>query len=173
MAHLNVLFLCRFENSGSVNNPKMVRKYECFQYVPIKETVRALLKTQHFVDMIFNQNEESPAGLYTRYQDGSRFKKSPINSDPNKPFVLQFQLYEDGVSITNPFSANGSLHSSAMFYFSLINIAPKNNSAHSNMHLVAVCNSLDLKKADGLDRIFECITEEIGIEITIRTNFLG
>ncbi len=140
-----------------------MRKYNCAQYVPIKETVRALLKIPKYVNQIFNDKavEVSEPGVYARYQDSSRFKSSPINSDPSKQLVLQFQLYEDGMGITNPFAANSSLHSSAMFYFSLLNIAPKLNSRHSNMHLVAACNNLDMKNDDGLQRIFDCITDEI------------
>jgi hypothetical protein len=76
--------------------------------------------------MIINQNArpaQSRPLLYSCYQDGTRFKESQINK--TKKYVLQFQIYEDGMSITNPFSANSSIHSSSMFYFSLLNVPVK------------------------------------------------
>lgn len=68
-------------------------------------------------------------------------------------------MYQDGVGITNPFSANSSIQSSSVFSFSLLNL-PR-NSALSTMHLIALCNSLDLKSNDGYNHILESITEEL------------
>lgn len=72
--------------------------------------------------MIIHQNARTAQSrplVYSCYQDGTRFQESAINK--TKKYVLQFQIYEDGMGITNPFSANSSIHSSSMFYFSLLN----------------------------------------------------
>ena len=113
----------RFDTCSLPNETAAVAAYNCAQYVPIKKTIRALLKIPEIADLILNDNIiAANPGEYNCYQDGSRFKESAINRDEKKKYVLQFQLYEDGMSITNPFSANSSIHSSGMFYFRLLNV---------------------------------------------------
>lgn len=164
MDGVQLCLLFRFDNiNHSRSSFGAVRKYNCAQYVPIKKTISALLKIPEYAELILSDSNErvQRQGYYSCYQDGSRFKNSPINQDIGKKYVLQFQVYQDGMGITNPFSANSSMHACGMFYFSLLNIPMGHNSTNSNMHLVAVCNSLDIKYEDGLNKIFECIVDEI------------
>lgn len=100
-------------------------------------------------------------GEYSCYQDGSRYKTLLIKlGEGKKPFIL-FQVYFDGMQVTNPLSPSSSIHSTGMFYFSILNVPPETSSSNASMFLIAACNSLDLKNDDGVNSIFDYITEEI------------
>ena len=133
--------------------------------MPIKKTLRTLLKVPGYADLIFSGGNTSAAtgsGLYSSYQDGSRYKKTMRNFDDSKKYVIHFQLYEDGMGLTNPLAPSSSAHSSGMFYFSILNIPRAFNSRNCNKHLIAACNNMDLKNDDGVDVIFDSIIKEIG-----------
>ena len=56
--------------------------------------------------------------------------------------------------MTNPLRAQVSLYSYAMFYFLLLNLPPDYYASLKNIHLVAIDNSIDLKKEEGFNVIF-------------------
>lgn len=47
-----------------------------------------------------------------------------------------------------------------MYYFTFLNLPPRYNSALANIHLIAMCNTLDLKIGEGFNIIAEKIIEE-------------
>jgi hypothetical protein len=62
---------------------------------------------------------------------------------------LLIQLYFDGLAVTQGGSGSASLYNSGMFYFTLLNLPPECNADLRNIHLVAMCNYLDLKVGEG------------------------
>jgi hypothetical protein len=138
-----------------------IKIVECTtEYVPITKTIESLFKSPAFVKCFFENYDVpfSPA-IYTRYQDGLRYRKillpaiQNIASDPQNIFLF-LQYFYDGMGMTNPLLAQASLHSYAMFYFLLLNLPPAYYASLKNIHLVATDNSIDLKKEEGFNVIF-------------------
>lgn len=73
------------------------------------------------------------------------------------------QLYYDGLGITNPIGCSVGEHNSGLFYWSCLNLPPRYNSTTNNSHLVAMCNSQDIKSLDSLNVILQKIVSEISI----------
>ncbi len=140
------------------------------QYVSIKRTIENLFFDEKFAEF-FGNNVKSLEGVYSCFQSGSRFKENQFFSDQNK-IVILLQLFYDGLGISNPLRGQSALQNYGMFYFGILNLPPRFQAALNNIHLVAICNSIDLKKY-GFDNIFSNVTselkelEEVGMEINI------
>lgn len=131
------------------------------QYVSIESTILAILNDPDMLELIKKNNEEICAdGVYTCFQSGARFKSNPFWNDKSK-IVIAIQLFFDGLGITNALRNVATLHNSGMFYFTILNLPPRFNAAVSNIHLVAMCNSLDIKETNGLNTLLEKIVCEI------------
>ena len=89
----------------------------------------------------------------------TRCNKQPCGFCPPSKHVIVLQIFFDGLGITNFARDAAKLHNSGMFYFSVLNLSPRFNAARSNIHLIAMCNTLDLKNG-GLNIIAEKIVME-------------
>ena len=137
--------------------------YNCAQYVQVKKTIAALFKIPEYAEILLRTVPESSDGIFETYQDGLNFKMTSRKRNERQENFLLFQLYQDGVGISNLFSANSSIQSSSVFSFSLLNL-PRNSSL-STMHLIALCNSLDLKSNDGYNHILGYKTKELEFSV--------
>jgi hypothetical protein len=160
-------------------NGRAELKYNCAQYSSLKKTIQAKAKADGVFKMWFPEGANAtpmPATtntkVYSNFFDGDRYKKLNAEKDPKQEYILYFQVYEDATGFVNPFSANSSYHSSAMFYFALL-LPGKTTSRLCDMDLIAIVNSMDLKNAAGIDKILDCIVQEIlefetdGIEVEV------
>ena len=156
------LLICeRFVNKPTPNGVGPVSKCHIAQYVPIKNTIRALLAVPEYVNLIFplNVHHHGVPEEYSSFKDGIKFKNSPLIK--TQEYVLLFQLYEDGTGLTNPLSSSSTCHSSGVFCFSLLNLENSNNSSLNNIHLIAMAKNSDLKDHGGIDIIQEYIAQEM------------
>lgn len=95
------------------------------------------------------------------------------------PQALQLQIYYDDVEVCNPLGSKTKIHEVGVFYFSILNIPPKFNSLLTNIHLLAICHSQDVKKY-GFSAILKPFMDDLkklesdeGLLININgTNFL-
>jgi len=125
--------------------------YECFQYVPVEQTLRALFQNKDYVALLLNNKHDCE--LLQSYADGSQFKHHPLFSDSSK-FSLAIQLFYDGLGVTNPLRGSSVLHNIGVFFYTIKNLSQQYNSCFANVHLLALCYSQDLKKY-GFDPIIE------------------
>ena len=71
------------------------------------------------------------------------------------------QLYYDGLCISNPLRGQALTHNCSNFFFTIPNLPPRFNSALANIHLVAICNRIDLKKDNNFQVVLQNIKDEI------------
>ncbi len=76
---------------------------------------------------------------------------------------MSFPLRLSASTIVNPFSANSSYYSGAMFFSTLL--PNKTTSRLCDMDLIAIVNSMDLKNENGVDKVLEAIVEELFLSL--------
>ena len=137
---------------------RIVTRSNNAQYVSIERTLRAEM-LDPITRNIMLKKPVIKDGLYDSFHSGSRCNKQPCEfCDPSKNVVV-IQIFFDGLGITNFARDAAKLHNSGMFYFSVLNLPPRFNAALSNIHLIAMCNTLDMKNG-GLDIIAEKIVTD-------------
>lgn len=151
------------------------QKFNTAQYVSIQETMQALVLDQEFADILLNPNpvliEPNNGGaVYSEYKNGSRHAENELFSSshlPNSP-KIKLQVFADGVNFNN--AMRPTKHNGMMFYFTLLDLPPRFNSALANIHLIAICNS---KETEAYDKILDYIVHEVkilettGFELTV------
>ncbi len=135
----------------------IVTRYNNAQYVSIESTLRAELRDPTIRKLVLAKPIVKE-GLYDSFQAGTLCRNHELLSDPSK-HVIGLQVFYDGLGITNFARDAAKLHNSGMFYFSILNLPPGFTAALSNIHLVAMCNTMDLKD-EGLNIIAEKIVDE-------------
>lgn len=131
------------------------------QYIPITSTLRALLQDSSMLQYLMDNNKSiCKEGEYTCFQSGDRFKSNRLWNDESKVVVL-IQLFFDGLGVTNALRNASTIHNCGIFYFAILNLPPRFNSSDTNIHLVSICNSLDIKERQNLDILLEKILVEL------------
>jgi len=116
--------------------------YDTYEYIPVEATLRSLLVNSQYVDLL-HQDKCIP-GVISDCWDGLLYKQHPLLSDKSK-FTIAIQLFYDGMGTTNPLRGQSSNCNVGVFYFVVKNLSNTFNSCFANVHLVALCYSLDLK----------------------------
>lgn len=129
---------------------------ESFQYVSVEKTLRSLLQSENYVKLLLRDDNNE---VICSYADGQRYKLHPLFSDSGK-FSLMIQLFYDGLGVTNPLRGQSTLHNVGVFFYTIRNLPQVHNSCFANVHLLALCYSLDLKKY-GFDPILEKFVDEL------------
>ena len=130
---------------------------ESFQYVSVEKTLHSLLQNEDYVRVLLH--DKCNSDIIQNYADGQCCKTDPLFSDSSK-VSLQLQLFYDGLGVTNPLRGQSTLHNVSVFYFTIRNLPQLYNSCFANVHLLALCYSLDVKKY-GFDPILERFVAEI------------
>jgi hypothetical protein len=116
---------------------------EPLQYVPIAESLRALLMNDDVFADVMN-GHKSGDGLMRDFCDGSRFREHPLLSID--PMTLQIILYYDDFGTVNPLGHRAKAYTVSGFYYMLGNLQPKNRSRLHVLQLVAICFKKAIKK---------------------------
>ncbi|XP_071832143.1 uncharacterized protein [Apostichopus japonicus] len=116
---------------------------ETFQYVPILETLKMLFRSNLVQTEVFN-GHTSVDGFMRDYCDGEMFQKHPLLA--KEKGAIQINLFFDELEVTNPLGSKTGIHKLGAFYYVLKNLDPKFNSSLKNVHLLAMCNCVDIKK---------------------------
>lgn len=123
-----------------INNNNKINNNDCFD---------ALLRSRREQD---DKLRNLSDGTY--YKDNIFFQ--------NYPDALQIQIHFDEFESVNPLGSKTMIHKIGAIYFSSLNLPPFLNSSLSNIHLLALFHSLDLKSI-GFNAILEPIVQEIRI----------
>ena len=154
---------------------------ECsFQYVPIKETLKALLSQAVVKDQYrqtkLKQMSNSDTDVLTDVMDGKIIKENALLRE--SPSSLSIILYQDSFEIVNPLGSGKKKHKILAVYMTLGEILPQNRSCVDPMQLVLLCREDDLRFF-GHNKIFSPLLadlkdiEELGFETVDGNNLKG
>ena len=112
-----------------------------FQYVPVLETLKVLLKHDDVLSAVCHPLGSVP-NILTDYRDGSNFKENPLFQQELDG--LQLLLYCDEFEVVNPLGHARKKHKLAGFYYVLGNLPPNKRSPLYTIQLVILVNVNDL-----------------------------
>lgn len=156
-------------NGECVDNREI--KEESF-YIPIPDTVKAIFSDVDVAELIVNENDEQvPPGTYKSFKQGSNYLNNALFRDKTK-ISLKIQIFYDGMGTTNSLRGHSPIHNVGMYYYTLQNLDTHFNTCFPNVHLLAICYSVDIKKygfRSILSRLMEDIKtlETTGIKVDI------
>ena len=118
---------------------------ETYQYVPIIDTLRALLCHQDVLAEVMNGHKSVEVdGIMRDYCDGSIYKENNFFSE--NPNGLQIQLYCDDYQAANPLGNRVKRCKITGIYFVLGNLRPKHRSKLHVIQLAILCKASLVKK---------------------------
>jgi hypothetical protein len=107
-----------------------------FYYVPILESIQALLSHPLVYDQVLSGPHSSESSVMHDICDGSLFVNHPLfKAHPN---ALQIIVYYDEFTAVNPMAPTSRKHKLGAIYFSLGNIDPALRSRLEAVHLVCL-----------------------------------
>ena len=133
--------------------------YESYQYVSVQKTLRSLMQSKSFVEMLFE--DKCTPGVLQEFVDGEKYKTHCLFSDSSKVSIM-IQLFYDGLGVTNSLRGHSTLHNVGVFFYTIKNIPQQFNSCFANVHLLALCYAQDLKKYG-----FRPVLEKFGAEMNL------
>ena len=133
--------------------------YESFQYVSVQKTLRSLMQSKSFVEMMFD--DKCTPGLLQEFVDGEKYKTHSLFNDSSKVSIM-IQLFYDGLGVTNPLRGHSTLHNVGVFFYTIKNVPQRYNSCFANIHLLALCYAQDLKKY-GFKPVLEKFVAEMNL----------
>ena len=148
---------------GGESAIRIVNRPNTAQYCSIAKTLKNYLSDPVYFRTIFPLN---PINYFdqdeiTCFLNSTRGKEMLSALPANKQKTLFLQIFFDGLGLTSYNRSSTSVHNSGMFYFTILNLPPRFNASLSNIHMLAMCNTLDLKNEGGLDILLSKIVDEI------------
>lgn len=118
---------------------------DCFaQYVPIKETLNALFKSEEFKRQYELSHSRLPKmDLFEDIWDGQNIANSALFKMDSSSIALI--LYQDAFEVVNPLGSGRKKHKIFAVYLTLGDILPHNRSNIDQMQLVLLCREQDFK----------------------------
>jgi len=145
-----------------------------FQYVPIIETVAAIVSDPDFKNL---PQAPSPDGFLCDFKDGSAWKNNTYFKQ--NPEALTGLLYSDAVELENPLGAAKGVNKALNVYFTLVDIPKVIRSKIENIFLVLSVVEKDLKEnKENHAHFFKPLVEdlkklELGVQIGGKTVKMG
>ena len=130
------------------------------QYVPILETLKALLKHEDILAQVL-QDHTSQDGILRDFCDGYVFKHNPLFQQHRN--ALQIELYYDDFTITNPIGTHSRKYKLSAVYFRLGNLHPKYRSQLDNIQLLALAQYHSVVAQHGLAALLKPVIDDIQI----------
>lgn len=144
--------------------------HRTWQYIPIAFTIQSVLSDSKIFKKI-KETQQRTDGIIEEFYDGAVCKNHPLFSATDK-LSLKLELYYDDMETTNPIGSKPVIHKIGIFYFLIKNLPSLFNSTNSNIHLLGLAYTGDLKQF-GYHRVLEKIAEDVkileidGVEITV------
>lgn len=136
-----------------------------FQYISINKNILAKFQRSDVKNAYLSHNDPTNSnvnGSYSDFRSGNVFKTSKLFQE--NPYALQIQISTDDFEVANPLGSKATLHKMTAIYFSILNMPPEFLSKLDNLHLVALCNTDDLKtKFTDFNDLWRLIVKEISI----------
>lgn len=153
-----------------------------FSYISPIDTLRQQFSVRSFRDTYFNYNNKEKhvcvSGVYRDFCCGDVYKRNRLFQE--NPNAIQLQLFLDGFEVCSDLKSKTTTHSQMAVYFTIRNLPSKFAYNMSNIHLLALVNENDLKKAEtDYTNVLELIVKDIkqleltGIDTGTVTNLKG
>jgi hypothetical protein len=137
--------------------PNAAGKVCTFQYVPIIETVTAIISDPEFPRQTQTPTQE---GLLYDIKDGSAWKENKYFKE--NPDALTGQLYSDAVELDNALGPSKGKHKALNVYFSLVDLPKPLRSNTENIFLVLSVVEKDLKEnKENYNHFFRPLVEDL------------
>ncbi len=146
-------------------------KAKHFNYVPILESLKAILRNKSVQHQILNPIH-ADKNMLCDVVDGHVAKSNELFA--SDPHALQIMLFQDAVEVTNPLGSARKKHKVLAVYYTLGNIYVHNRSTVDSIQLVLLCSEKDCKLF-GPKRVFDnlmsdlCELESTGICVDGKT----
>lgn len=121
------------------------------QYIPLKETLKAMLKDPVVFQECGRTQNVPPPGVLIDVCDGSVFKTNALCMQPG--INLKLILYQDAFEVVNPLGSAKKKHKILGVYFTLANFQPFYRSSVDQLQLLLLCTEQDFKYF-GHERVF-------------------
>ena len=132
-------------------------KTEYMQYIPLLESLKAMLQNDEIFSAVMNPHQ-STDGKLRDFCDGSYYKQHPLFATDDH--ALQIVLYYDDFGAVNPLGHRARKYKIGAFYFMIANVAPKHRSRLHSIHLAALCFSSSIKRC-GFDEILKPLVNDL------------
>lgn len=135
--------------------------------MPITETLKTLMRQEHSKKLYLDYNAERTGSKHTcteaNFKDfccGHVYKNNRLFKE--HPESIQIQLFNDGFEMCESLKSKSGLHSQVAFYFTIRNLPHELAFNLDNIHLVALCNALDLKQQEtDYNNIWKLIVDDL------------
>lgn len=131
-----------------------------YQIISLTETLESIFKNdlfyQHYFDFNENRKHVCTEGVYDDFCCGSIYKENPVFN----PTTILLQLGIDDFEPCCALKTKTGSHKMCGVYLEKRNVDPKLKSKLSNIHLVALAKSQDIKSG-GFDKIARKIVDEL------------
>lgn len=167
--------------SSNVAIPRLLQSI--FHYIPMLQIVQYLFNQNEFKKMYFDYNLSENGhrcidGVYKHFCCGSLYKNCDLFK--NQPYALQLQIATDDFEICDALGSKAGVHKMCPIYFSIKNVPSQYTSKLSNMYLISLCRSDDIKTMEtDFNDLWQHVVNEIiqletiGINIDPKTNIKG
>lgn len=138
------------------HNDQGVKRH--FQYIPILESLKAILKDpgarQQILNPLLTKNS-----IFRDITDGFVIKDNPFfASDPQ---ALKIMLFQDSFEVCNPLGSARQKNKMLAVYYTLCNLYPFNRSTVDQIQLALLCVEKDCKYF-GVNKVFEKLISDLG-----------
>ena len=113
-----------------------------FQYIPLQDSLKALLTNKKLSSQLLQQVPKRP-NILSSFSDGTVYQEHPVYQ--NHPQALEIILYADEFDVVNPLGVHASVHKLLVFYYTVANIDRHLQSKKDTIQVVAICKSSDIK----------------------------
>lgn len=143
---------------------KIERMYvqNTFQVILPSSTIRSLFTNPDFVNMylecVNNKQHACEENVYRDYCCGTNFRQTELFK--NNPNAMQIMLYTDDFEPCEALKPKAGIHKKCGFYMVIRNMPKKFQSKLSNIFLVAIADSDDLKCDASIVNILEVLIED-------------
>ena len=151
---------------------KVSAQYSKYYYIPIFETLKALLNHEDVLQEVLNSHQSFDTVLRDMC-DGKAFVDDPLFGCDSK--ALQLVAYYNDLEVCNPLGAAAKYHKVGAFFYFLANIRPQYRSSLNVSQLFAVAKSSGIK-SHGVDAVLKPFVEDLkklsqeGITVTIKSD---
>ena len=122
----------------------LVEKRDSYQYVPLLDSLKSLLRDKSVLDYVENPHGRSD-GLLEDFCDGQLVERNPLFS--TDPQALQIIAYYDELELCNPLGTHKKKPKLGILLSMLGNVPPKYRSTFRAINLVACAAIPVIKRA--------------------------
>ena len=135
-------------------------KKDCFHYIPVIESVKALLEDPTVIAVFENAREDDhkKPGVMSDVKDGSVIKSIKFFRDNPGAYTLMF--YSDAVELVNPLGAARGKHKVVQIFFTLAEIPRSQRSQVDRMQLAMIVREKLFKKY-GISKIYKIMIDDL------------